>query len=333
MPNESNRNISYLIVEDREEDRRQLNDLLADVGFDPGLRHEATTKEEAIDQLNILAGNLDVVFLDLNIPLNSSDTRPERDNGRSILQFIHKDLNNRPQVDVRVIIVSGEDIHDGFTKANMADAYGRTLIGTCPKTDLAPVLKASLRRLRRDPIRSDLRKAAPDLEDAYIDVVDGNGSIRDRLEAAKDIARWLLACDLEYMEKSIGAAQRYGDNIGRLVEAVIETRFRSDDGYAPKPTLGMLKPGMQWKDNPWRGTMIQHIRNINSYRNGYTHISEQPYDNLDGHAWTPDPSHLIECQDGKAVASILALIVTDLLRWLLPWHQAVYVPWRDGGRR
>lgn len=326
-----NSQLSYLVIEDRAEDRRQLNDILADEGFDPDRGHTAEYRDEAKEKLAELASALDVVFLDLNIPIKPSDTRPERDNGRSLLTFIRDDLNHRPGVDISVIVVSGEDVHDDFHRSTLMDAYKGTLAGVCPKTELSRVLKAVLKRLRRDPLRSSLRNANPALEEAYAAVVEGTGPIKDRLECAKNIVRWLLACDLELTTGRVGAATTYGDNISKLVNAVLAARFTPDGEYDPRPNMRLLKPGLLWKDNPWRGAMIQHIRSINLYRNTYIHIADQSFDAP--HAWVPDAAHLQECQEGKAVGTIVAGMITDLLRWMLPWHQNVYAPWRGSQPR
>jgi hypothetical protein len=76
--------------------------------------------------------------------------------------------------------------------------------------------------------------------------------------------------------------------------------------------------------------MIQHLQTLNSYRNLYEHLDEQPFRSVDGSpdGWNIPHAVLQSLESGQAVGRVAELIVRELLEWYLPWHEQVYLPWR-----
>src|SRR5688572_25973655 len=94
----------FLIVEDKTEDRNEVLSRLSDAGFLPANKlGAAETYTDAKGLLEEYASVVDVVFLDLNIPRDGRDSRPEKSHGKAILDIIHTDLNRRAGNEIRVV--------------------------------------------------------------------------------------------------------------------------------------------------------------------------------------------------------------------------------------
>src|SRR5262249_43517459 len=148
-----------IIVEDKAEDLREVSNYLADAEFcgPEDILGTPGTYEDALALLNEKATVTDVVLLDLNLPRNELDVRPEKGHGKRLLDHIHN-LNQRAQVDIRVIVVSAEELTDGWDADMFKQLYQHTLVGLVQKAALAPMLRANLKRLRRDPLRSRISR-------------------------------------------------------------------------------------------------------------------------------------------------------------------------------
>ena len=87
-----------------------------------------------------------------------------------------------------------------------------------------------------------------------------------------------------------------------------------------------------WGGFLWRGWHIQHLYTLNSYRNGYVHEDEQPYQGVLGspNKWVIPQEVSDSISSGKVLGQIAELIVRDLLEWYIPWHEQVYLPWLGG---
>src|SRR5262249_4872432 len=150
----TNADLTFVVVEDKITDRTEVLNELAKAGFDPANRlGTPATYEDAKELLEGCAKNLNVVFLDLSIPRNENDPKPEDRHGTLLLDFIHGNLNKYAGVDIRVIIISGQDLAcNEATKKLMLDHYRETLVGVTQKAAMVEMLRANLRRLRRDPV-------------------------------------------------------------------------------------------------------------------------------------------------------------------------------------
>ena len=330
----STETMKFVVVEDKDEDREEVLTRLAHAGFSPQNKVGSPgTYQDALELLSAEPQDIDVVFLDLNLPRDDRDTRPEKGHGNSLLQFIHDDLNTRPGVHIRVIVVSGEDLLDGVTDANMMRAFPGTLVSVANKAVLDKTLKTSLKRLKRDPLLSALRRTGLDVIDEYVCVVDGTQPIRERLEAARRLAIHLVRCESDHYRNQSGITANYADDLNGLIKDFIESRFSPNEQGRRHIRASKIESKGGWGAFLWRGAMVQHLYAINSYRNLYTHINEQPYEaaGFGQASWEPSADVLEDAKRGKAVGEILALTVRDLLRWYLPWYEQVYRPWLESG--
>jgi CheY-like chemotaxis protein len=325
--------LKYLIVEDKEADRLEVSNKLSDAGLSPeNCLGQAGTYDEALSMLESAAGDLDVVFLDLNIPRNERDSRPERGHGRRLLQTIHRDLNNRAGVEIQVIIISAEDLDDDMAGPMLRDLYAGTLVGTVPKDDLTKRLKTNLKRVLKDPILMRLRRGRVDVIDDYETLMDNSKDPDTRLGAAKRLACRLVRYDGDYRKRRIGACDGYGEELNSAIKELIESRFEPDLRGRVFVEIGKVKSGDQWANFLWRGAMVQHLYTINSYRNMFgAHQASRSY-RIGGGAsdeWSIPPEVLEKVEDGHRVLQIVELAVKELLEWYLPWHEQVYLPWAE----
>src|SRR5436309_13042028 len=105
MPEE----LLFVLIEDKPTDRDEIFNRLADAGLrGDNCLGAAESYDEARSLLEQVAERLDVVFLDLNLPRDVTDGRPEKAHGKRLLDFIHDDLNRRACNQIRVVVVSAE---------------------------------------------------------------------------------------------------------------------------------------------------------------------------------------------------------------------------------
>ena len=110
-------NPKVIIVEDKAEDIEEVLDYLGEAEYcnSEDILGQPGTYDEALALLDEKAGDTDLVLLDLNLPRNDRDSRPERGHGRRLLEHIHN-LNKRPHVCIKVIVVSAETLDDTWDK-------------------------------------------------------------------------------------------------------------------------------------------------------------------------------------------------------------------------
>ena len=327
--------LKFAVIEDKEADREEVHNRLAQAGFSPGnLMGRPATYEEALELLQCHATELDVVFLDLNLPRDARDSRPEKGHGHKLLKYIHDDINTRPRVHVRVVIVSGEDLLDGVSDELWYDRFRGTLASVAQKVNLDRTLKASLKRLRRDPILNSVRRLGVPIVDEYEIVFDGTAPVKERLEAARLLAIRVVRNEIEYTLSRPGCTDKYSDDLHGLIKDFIEERFAEDSNGRRHVKASMLNRPTHWGSFLWRGAMIQHLYAINSYRNLYVHIEEQPYScvNSGQQTWKIPVEVMADAESGKFVGEIVAAMVVDILAWYLPWHEQVYLPVLTTGR-
>jgi hypothetical protein len=318
----------YLVVEDNKKDVREVLFKLSDAGFNSEKKlGQAETYDEAKNLLERFADQLDVLFLDLNLPRNATDSRPERGHGKALLDLIHENLNRRPNVFIQVIIVSGEVMVDGIHDQVLYDRYGDTLAGIVLKSRLVDDLPSMVSRLHRDPLRYRVSMLKPELINLYEKITDSTNPIKERLHDARILAIRLVQNEVDYRHREVGISGKYADDLNRLIKDEIEIRFNLENGRRYIKASKIVTRG-GWGSFLWRGTMVQHIYALNSYYNHYKHIHEQPFRNpMEPDEWLIPLELLDKFEAGETIGKIVELIVRDLLEWYLPWHEQVYLPW------
>jgi len=327
--------LKFIAIEDTEKDLDEVFDILADTGFNGENKlGTAGTYEEAKALIEEQAKNLDVIFLDLNLPINDRDGRPEKRHGATILEFVHSDLDYRANVDIRVIVVSGEDLADGIQDNLLMKQYDGTLIGIVQKAHLPKMLKASIRRLKKDPLRNRIRRCQLNIIEYYDIVIDPNQTIIERLKNARTLATCLAQNEVDYHNQQLYFSSKYSDKLHDLIKDHIESRFEPDrDGRRWIKHSEIKSPG-GWGSFLWRGSIANHLYTLNNLRNRYEHIKQQPFKNNgpEPDAWKIPDDLLQKMEKGIRIGMIAELITIDLLEWYLPWHEQVYLPWYQGQR-
>lgn len=321
----------FILVEDNRQDRLEVLNVLASVGYTPDSKlGEATTYLDARSLLEQYADQLDLVLLDLNIPRDEQDQHPDEGNGSALLDLIHEDFNRRGRVEIKVIIVSGQDLAGGAGGVLLQRHYAGTLIGIARKADLATMLKRRLKDLRRDPLRSLLRRLEVDVLDQYDATMDSSLPIKERLKNARTLAIRLVMNDCDCHSNRLGSVIHLADDLLGLVKE-LGRRFRQDDPQRPRFKASTAQPAGSWGAFLWRGTTIQHLQTLNSYRNSYEHLDEQPFRTVAGSPdqWNIPHAVLQSVESGQTTGRLAELIVCELLEWYLPWHEQVYLPWRQ----
>jgi hypothetical protein len=76
---------------------------------------------------------------------------------------------------------------------------------------------------------------------------------------------------------------------------------------------------------------VDHLYTLNNYRRHFKHEEDQPYGGVDSspNAWGPPSEVISSLKEGKRLVPIVEMIVQELLDWYLPWHEQVYLPWRE----
>lgn len=325
--------LKFIAIEDSEKDLDEIFDILSDNDF-RGENNLGTagTYEDAKALIEEKAQNVDVIFLDLNLPINDRDGQPEKRHGANILEFIHSDLNYRASVDIRVIVVSGEDLADGIQDNLLMKQYEGTLIGIVQKAHLPKMLKASIRRLKKDPLRNKMRRFELNILKDYDIVFEPNQPIKERLKSARTIAIRLVQNEVDYHNKQPFFSKLYSDDLNKLIKDHLESRFEPNEKGQRWIKKSKISTVDGWGSFLWRGSTVNHLYTLNSLRNLYEHIHEQPFNNIGP---TPDtwkvPNDVLQkMEKGSRIGQIVELIISDLLEWYLPWHEQLYLPWYKG---
>ncbi len=321
--------LKFVVIEDSDDDRKEVLLKLADFGFKKenrlGMADSYNTAKELLEEYS---EQINVVFLDLNLPIDTADGRAEKRHGVNLLTLIHKDLNRRPDTGIKVIVVSGEDLHDGGDHDVWMEAYKDTLIGVVQKANLTTMLKANVRRLKKDPLRTRISNNHLEILDQYDLVSDRNLPVKERLEAARTLAIKLVMNEMDVQNQSLNSCPECTDDLHTLVKK-IEMRFEPDKYNKRHVKQSAINTPGGWGAFLWRGHMVQHLYTLNSYRNTFVHIEEQPFrtSSTTEDTWTAPPEILTKMASGDSVGKMIELIVRDLLDWYLPWHEQVYGPY------
>lgn len=320
-----------VIIEDKEEDLDEVLDCLGETGFcQADIIAQPSTYEDSLATLDKRASDIDLVLLDLNLPRDDDDSRPEKGHGRRLLDHI-QNLNRRPHVHIRVIVVSAETLDDSWDKQPLLTQYAGTLLGFAQKAELAQSLKESLDLFGQDPLRDWILHVDLGVEQHYDKIIDPTVPIRERLEEACALVTRLLRNDLDYTYKNPRASAEFSDNLNGLIWKIKQERFSaSSDGKHHICASRIQSPG-GWQAFLWRGCLEQHLYTLLRYRNDYVHIRAKPFRSENGakDGWEIPHDLLVSMERGEVLGQVIELIVRDLLDWYLPWHEQVYLPWRE----
>jgi CheY-like chemotaxis protein len=326
----TNAELTFIVVEDTINYQTEVLNQLGKAGFDPANHFGiAATYDDAKELLQKHATDLDVVFLDLNIPRSEQDPKPEDKHGTALLDIIHQDLNKRPSVDIRVIIVSGQDLAANEAAKNLMLAhYSPTLVGVAEKAAITEMLKANLKRLRRDPMVANLRRLGIDIVTQWEALTDTSKPTLDRLSAGRAIAIRIAQNEIDYREGQERSHPEFDDKLGWIGAHIMKRFDKPQDSNKQHVSTGLIRSKGGWGSFLWRGILMEHFRTIDNYWNAYKHRGERPYRNP-----TQDPDewrvsdHLVERGNrGEIAVKIVELCVRDLLEWYLPWHEQVLAP-------
>lgn len=320
-----------IIIEDKEEDLDEVLDCLGEAGFTrDDILDESSSYELALTALDSHASDVELVLLDLNLPRNEDDAKPEKGHGRRLLDHVHN-LNRRPHVHIRVIVVSAETLDDTWDKEPLLTQYSGTLIGFAQKADLGDTLTSALSLFGKDPLRDEIVRVDAGVEHHYDKITDPNVPIRERLEEACALATQLLRNDMDFTYKNARASVPYADKLNDLIWKMKEDRFAAKNGKHFINAADIQSPG-GWKAFLWRGCLEQHFYTLLRYRNDYVHIRAKPFRSPDGRDdWKIGEDLLTSMERGELLGQVIELIVRDLLQWYLPWHEQVYLPWKKSG--
>lgn len=324
--------LKFIVVEDKTEDRTEILNQLAQAGLDPACKlGTAGTYDECKALLEDQCEDLDLVFLDLNIPRNGTDPKPEDKHGTNLLELISSNFNRRAQVHIRVIIISGQDLaNNEATKEMLLKHFEGTLVGIVQKAALPEMLKSNLKRLRKNPLAAGLRRLKLPLEAQWETLRDPAQPIGRRLEAARAIGIQICLNELDFREERRNSHPEWVDDLNSILKE-LESRFCPPPRMDKNPFAHINTPG-GWGCFLWRGALIQHLYLLNSYRNIYAHLKQQPYANPGptSDEWLIPAAILRRADEGTFVGQVVELVVTELLEWYLPWHEQVYLPWLSG---
>ena len=326
--------MNFIIVEDHDQEAQALQEALADLGFRPqnqlALARSALAAREEITRHE---ASLAIVFLDLCLPSSPDASRIDNEVGYELLDWLHGDLNRKGHRNIRVVIVSGQYRLTGVVDHALHSGYEGTLIGVVHKENLRADLTEVLATLTRDPLLETLIRLRVDVISDYQTVVNPTFSANSRCLAAKRIACKLLTNDSDYRNRKVAAAS-YGDDLNRAIKEVVEGRFKPDQKQKRRVVKSNIESGDAWETFIWRGAMLEHLYGINNYRNRIEHLAEHDYVCAPPgrNEWNIPHEEIEYFSRGEDVTEIVTLQIKALLRWYLPWHEQVYLPWAQGKR-
>lgn len=326
-----------LVVEDRAEERRSVINHLQRYGVctADSLLPPAGTFAEACQLLERHGPEVKLVSLDLNIPMDDQDLSPDNSNGGKLLERIHE-LNGKADHQIRVIVVSGQEIAKGWNASNLLERFSETLVGVARKDEMPRSFVDQLQKLQKDPLRTALIDLDVGIVEHYDIVFDSRQRIKERLKSARCLAIRLLQNEKNHFHDTLGMSDADADDLGGLIQDVTD-RFRGQtirkrDGTDFQKRIvnaSQLERG-SWSSFLWRGSLLQHLYCLNNYRNDYEHIAEKPFRSVGGQQdqWNIPEATLRSLERGERLGQLLELITGDLLDWYLPWHEQVYLPWK-----
>jgi CheY-like chemotaxis protein len=319
--------LTYLIVEDKAKEATTLAEQLVAQGLDPGKCSMARTASGARSEISSGGGNVDLVFLDLAIPDIDEKSVPDADHGHALLRWIHDDWNARHARRIRVAIVSGQYLLSGVLDEELRKRYEGTLIGIVIK-GRPEMLADCLAAVADDPLLDKLIGLRVGVDAEYRTIVDPASPVEKKCKAAIQLACRLVMNEGDYRRGALGTC-RYGDKLHLAIKEVIEARFKPPADNLPRVRKSNMISGEAWGHFLWRGAMVDHLYGINHYRNRNLHIADHDYVSEDPTTdeWNPPNDVLQHFRSGADLAVIVREQVRALVKWYLPWHEQVYLPW------
>lgn len=319
--------IRFAAVEDRDDAVNALLAILKDTGLSLGRAiGNWPTLEAARNGLENKWEEVDVIFLDLNIPLDTNDSSPSKDHGLSLLNFITNDFNKRGQHKISVIIVSGE-VHTSYEQKLLVN-YSSVVLGLAPKGQLTTTLPEILKHYCEDPYTALLRSYWPAAEPIFQAIIDETKDADSRSLACQNLGRRLLANIAQYEQNLPDQSAIAGRELKPLLSDYLARNFKPDpqNGRVQSAITLLKRPADTWV---LRGYLTEYLWTINNFRNVVIHRGSIPFHNgVGGYGiWAGFQAEVNRLETGQRMCQILVLMVQDLLDWYLPWHRKVYAPW------
>lgn len=323
------RDVRFFVVEDREQSVRNVLQQARLAGFQPDLKiGVAGNLADATSALNEHWKDIDLVFLDLNIPADESDNHPRKDHGQKLLEIIHKDINQRGAHSIAVIIISGE-VDSEAERQLWVEHYSPTVLDLASKDNLTEDFRRCVQRYFEDPFKAALRSVWPEAFDNFDTVTDANKSANDRSLAALQLGCQMLKNidEIESADEGIGTTS--SSDLNTLVKEYLSRNFDPVSADRPHQVYSNLRKLKRSRDK-WvlRGYLVEHIYSIYKYRNAIIHLSDTGpfHDGRNDYAiWSGDRDLITRLEKAERTCRIIQLIVEDVVEWYLPWHEQVFL--------
>ncbi len=321
--------LRFAIVEDRHDAIENLLVVIKGAGMSLGhCVGKWTDFDGARAGLDAKCRDIDLLFLDLNIPLNANDSKPTKDHGRTILDLILNDLNRRGPHKMSVVIVSGE-VNENYERNLWLGNYKAIVVGLAMKGQLTTALPEILNRYSEDPYTGEIRADWSAAEPYYQTLTDEEETAESRSLACLTLSCLLMRNIAQYEQKLPDQTGLSGKQLSDLIREYLARNFNPIKAGGPSfCNLKFLKGSAG--DWVLRGYLIEHLYAINNFRNGIIHISDTgPFHDGAGHygTWGDGKVPVERLENADRLCRILVMIVQDVLDWYLPWHRKVYAPW------
>ena len=323
--------IRFAIVEDRDDAMEDLLVVIKGAGLSLGhCVGKWTDFDSARAGLDAKWRDIDILFLDLNIPLNASDSKPTKDHGRTMLDYIINDLNRRGPHKMSVVIVSGE-VHENYERELWLGNYKAIVVGLAMKGQLTTTLPGMLQSYCDDPYTAQLRSCWPGAETLFQTILDENETAQKRLLDCQTLASLMLKNIAQFERKLPDQSSIAGLQLKDLLTDYLVRNFKPTDPAKPWSVYSSLKQ-LKVPTDSWilRGYIFEYLSTINSFRNSFIHQSDTgPFHDGSGAygIWSESTDEIRRLEEGQRMCQMLVLLIKDVLDWYLPWHRKVYLPW------
>ncbi len=326
------RNVRYFVVEDREQSVRSVLQQARLAGFQAELKiGVAGTLSEATSVLNERWKDIDLVFLDLNIPAEAGDSHPRKDHGQKLLEVIHNDINRRGEHSIAVIIISGE-VDSEAERQLWVKHYAPTVLDLASKDNLTEDFRRCVQRYFEDPMKVEIRSIWPEGFANFDVVTDPSKSANDRSLAAIQLGCLMLKNidELESAADGLGASS--SSDLNTLIKEYLGRNFEPVSSDRPAQVYSNLRKLKRARDQ-WvlRGYIVEHLYSIHKYRNAIIHVSDTGpfHDGRGGYGvWDANRDLISRLESAERTCKIIQLVVEDVVEWYLPWHERVYLAWK-----
>ena len=326
------RDVGYFVVEDREQSLRNVLQQARQAGFRKKIG-VAENLAEATIALGEHWKEIDLVFLDLNIPADQSDSHPRKDHGQALLELIHKDFNRRGEHSITVIIVSGE-VDSDAERQLWVDHYSPTVLDLASKDNLTEDFRHCVQRYFEDPLKVAIRSIWPEAFANFDVVTDTGKSKNDRSLAAIQLGCVMLKNIDEFESANDGVPTSSSSDLNTLIKEYLGRNFDPASPNKPNQVYSNLRKLKRRRDE-WglRGYVVEHLYSVHKYRNAIIHLSDTGpfHDGRSDYAiWDGERDLISRLENAERTCKIIQLVVEDIVEWYLPWHEQVYRPWKSG---